>query len=215
MGSRGRFITFEGPEGGGKTTHVRTLADRLEQAGRKVVCTREPGSTALGESIRAILCDRQPAEPLALEAEVFLFAASRAQLVQRVILPALAAGNCVVSDRFVDSTTVYQGYARGIGVARMEALNELAMDGAVPDVTVLLDLDVEVGFARIAARYRESGAHHDRIESEDRSFHERVRAGYLELADRWPDRVKRVDADRPAAEVDEEIWSIVQDVLER
>ena len=208
MTTRGKFITFEGPEGGGKTTHARRLVERLQAAGKKVVYTREPGGTPTGEAIRNILQHDKAGEAPCSETEVLLFAASRAQLVRHVIVPALERGEWVVCDRFADSTTAYQGYGRGFSVEQMIAINEFAIDGAQPDLTILLDLPVSDGFARLQQR----GGKKDRIESEALDFHERVRAGYLELARRWPERFHIVDARRALDIVSEEIWSLVQRV---
>ena len=208
MTIRGKFITFEGPEGGGKTTHARRLVERLQAAGKKVVYTREPGGTPTGEAIRDILQHDKAGEAPCSEAEVLLFAASRAQLVRHVIVPALERGEWVVCDRFADSTTAYQGYGRGFSVEQMIAINEFAIDGAHPDLTILLDLPVSDGFARLHQR----GGAKDRIEREAVEFHERVRAGYLELAKRWPARFCIVDPRRPMDVVAEEIWSLVQRV---
>jgi dTMP kinase len=208
MTIRGKFITFEGPEGGGKTTHARRLVEQLQAAGRTVVYTREPGGTPTGEAIRDILQHDKAGEAPCSETEVLLFAASRAQLVRHVIIPALERGDWVVCDRFADSTTAYQGYGRGFPVEQMIAINEFAINGAQPDLTLLLDLPVSAGFARLQQR----GGAKDRIEREALAFHERVRAGYLELARRWPERFRVVEAFRPLDEVSAEIWSLVQRV---
>ena len=208
MTTRGKFITFEGPEGGGKTTHARRLVEQLQAAGHKVVYTREPGGTPTGEAIRDILQHDKAGEAPCSETEVLLFAASRAQLVRHVIVPALERGEWVVCDRFADSTTAYQGYGRGFPVEQMIAINEFAIAGAQPDLTILLDLPVSDGFARLQQR----GGAKDRIEREALEFHERVRAGYLELARRWPERFRIVEARRPLDEVSAEIWSLVQRV---
>jgi dTMP kinase len=202
---RGKFITFEGPEGGGKTTQARRLVERLQAAGRQVVYTREPGGTPTGEAIREILQHNKAGEAPCPETEVLLFAASRAQLVRYVIVPALERGDWVVCDRFADSTTAYQGYGRGFSVEQMIAINEFAIDGAQPDLTLLLDLPVSDGFARLAQR----GGVKDRIEREALDFHERVRAGYLELARRWPARFRIVDPRGALEAVAEEIWKLV------
>jgi len=208
MTTRGKFITFEGPEGGGKTTHARRLVAALEQAGHKVVYTREPGGTPTGEAIRDILQHDKAGEAPCSETEVLLFAASRAQLVRHVIIPALVRGEWVVCDRFADSTTAYQGFGRGFSVEQMIAINEFAINGAQPDLTILLDLPVSDGFERLHQR----GGKKDRIECEALDFHERVRAGYLELAHRWPERFRIVDPQRPMDVVAEEIWNLVQRV---
>lgn len=209
----GRFITFEGPEGGGKTTQAKRLLARLRAEGRDVLYTREPGGTPTGEAIREILQHDKTGEPICDQAEVFLFAASRAQLVRTVILPALDRGAIVVCDRFADSTTAYQGYGRGFPVEQMLAINAFAINGAEPDVTLLLDVPISLGFERVTGRQRELFEHADRIEREAHAFHERVRNGYLELAQRWPERFRRVDATRAPDEVEAMIWEIVKGVL--
>ena len=206
MITRGKFITFEGPEGGGKTTQARRLAAALEQAGRRVLYTREPGGTLTGEAIREILQHDKAGEAISPEVEVLLFAASRAQLVRQVILPALERGVWVVCDRFADSTTAYQGYGRGLALEQLLAINQWAVNGAVPDLTILLDLPVGAGMARLAQR---ADGVRDRIEREAPEFHERVRQGYLELARRWPARFCVVSAASAADAVAAEIWQAV------
>lgn len=212
---RGKFITFEGPEGSGKTTHAGHLVERLKAGGRDIVYAREPGGTPTGEAIRKILQYDQAGEPICRETEVLLFAASRAQLVRHVILPALERGADVVCDRFADSTTAYQGYGRGFPIDQMLAINQFAIDGAEPDLTILLDLDVGAGFDRLARRHRETSSTWDRIEREEKAFHESVRKGYLELARRWPGRFRVIDASRGVEAVDEDVWRVVQDVIRR
>ncbi len=209
----GRFITFEGPEGGGKTTQARRLVAHLEAAGHTVLYTREPGGTPTGEAIREILQHDRAGEPIGPEAEVLLFAASRAQLVRRVIRPALAQGIWVVADRFMDSTTVYQGYGRGFPVERMIEINAFAVGGTVPDLTLLLDLDVTDGLRRLRTRQAEGGPAPDRMEREERTFHERVRAGYLDLARRWPERFRVIDASAAEASVAEAVRNEVARAL--
>jgi len=213
--TRGKFITFEGPEGSGKTTQARRLMARLTEMGHEVLYTREPGGTATGELIREILQHDKAGEPLCAESELFLFAASRAQLVRNVIIPALERGAFVICDRFADSTTAYQGYGRGFPIEQMIAINSLAIDGAVPDVTLLLDVTVQLGFERLASRQKELFQTPDRMEREERDFHERVRSGYLELAKRWPDRFQIIDASRDGAAVEADVWRIVQHVIDR
>ena len=210
---RGKFITFEGPEGGGKTTQAKRLIQRLRDAGFEVVYTREPGGTELGEAIRGILQHDAIKEALTDESEVFLFLASRAQLVRNVILPALAEGKIVISDRFADSTTAYQGYGRGFPVETMIAMNAFAIGEAIPDVTLLLDVEISAGFERLAVRQKELFEKADRIEREQREFHERVRNGYLELAKRFPDLYRRIDAGREPHLVEADVWKTVNDVL--
>lgn len=209
---RGKFITFEGPEGGGKTTQARHLVARLQQRGIAAVYTREPGGTKLGEAVRQILQFDGAGEPPCPQCELLLFAASRAQLVQNVILPQLQHGVWVISDRFADSTTVYQGYGRGFDVEEVLRINAFAINGAVPDLTIVLDVEVEQGLKRLAQRHRENGSDYDRLEREDLAFHERVRQGYLELARRFPDRIRVVDASPEISEVTERVWRLVADV---
>ncbi len=208
---RGWFISLEGPEGGGKSTQARRLADWLRAAGHEVVSVREPGGTPVGEAIRGILQHDTAGEAPVPAAETLLFEASRAQLAAGVIAPALAAGRTVVCDRYADSTTAYQGYGRGFDIERLLALHEFAVNGVTPDLTVLVDVPVAVGFARLQARCRESGQGFDRMECEDLAFHERVRNGYLALAQRFPDRIRVVDG---AGEL-ERVTAAVRDEVAR
>ncbi|NKB22949.1 MAG: dTMP kinase [Kiritimatiellae bacterium] len=208
MNTKGLFITFEGPEGSGKSTQVRRLVAHLQEVGHEVVCTREPGGTPTGELIRDILQHDKSGESLAPETEVLLFASSRAQLVHHVIIPALDTGIFVISDRFVDSTTAYQGYGRGFPVDDVLKINDFAIDKAIPDITFLLDIGVEVSMQRLHKRHQ-GGAQLDRIEREEHSFHEKVRHGYLELAKRWPERIYLLDGMRSEDELEEEIWGKV------
>lgn len=208
---KARFITFEGPEGGGKTTQARRLLARLESLGISAVYTREPGGTPTGEAIRAILQYDHAGEPVEPETEALLFAASRAQLVRRVIRPALERGAWVVCDRFADSTTVYQGYGRGFPIGQIEAINRFAVGETMPDRTFLLDLDVEIGFRRLARRAAEGGGAADRMEREDLEFHRRVRRGYLELARAEPSRFRVLDATAAEDELAARIWEDLRD----
>jgi len=193
MSSRGVFITFEGGEGSGKSTQLQVLARRLQAAGLPVRALREPGGTRAGEAIRELLLDPASAG-LDARAELLLYEAARAQLVAEVIEPALSAGEVVLCDRFFDSTTAYQGYARGLPVAEVVALHATATDGLVPDRTLVFDLDPGVGIER-ATR---GGT--DRLEGEGLHFHERVRQGFLRIAEHEPARVRVIDA---AGEIDE------------
>lgn len=207
---RGKFITFEGPEGGGKTTQAQKLIDRLKADGLEVLYTREPGGTPTGEAIRDILQHNTTGEPIHPATEVLLFAASRAQLVAHVILPALDRGAWVVCDRFADSTTAYQGYGRGFDIEQMIAINSFAIGSAMPDLTLLLDIDLDEGFRRITDRHRQKSTPLDRIEQEAREFHDRVRHGYLELAERWPDRFRIIDGMGNPDEVATTIWDMIE-----
>jgi dTMP kinase len=206
---RGLFLAFEGVEGSGKSTHAATLVRRLTEMGCAVVQPREPGGTEIGEEIREILQHDRTGEPIDPATEVLLFAASRAHLVRRVIRPALEAGRVVVCDRFADSTTAYQGYGRGVDVRRILDINELAIDGAVPDATFLMDVEVEMGSVRIEERNRLAGVRHDRFEREVAEFHRRIRDGYLELARLQPGRFEVVRSDRAPAVVADDIWTRV------
>ncbi len=211
MTRRGRFITFEGPEGGGKSTQIRRLAARLEQAGLEVLLTREPGGTATGEIVREILQHDRAGEPICAETETLLFEACRAQLVRRVIRPALDRGAWVLCDRFSDSTTAYQGFARGFPIPTILALNRFAIGSTRPDLTILLDLPVRTGMRRLIGRA--GGGKRDRIEREAMAFHERVRRGYRTLAGRWPRRFRVIDAAQPVDRVSERVWEVVRDAL--
>ncbi len=188
----GFFITFEGGEGTGKTTQIRRLAAHLESLGRTVVLTREPGGTPVAEAARAVLLD--PAlEPLGLS-ELFLLEAARHDHVERVIVPALDRGEVVLCDRYADSSTVYQGMVRGIGVERVEELNDLATGGRDPDLTLILDLDPEAGVTRARSRNATGDGSESRLDDEPAEFHRRVRDGFLHLAVLHPDRIRVVDA---------------------
>jgi len=210
---RGRFISFEGPEGAGKTSQIRLLTVHLESRGISVVLAREPGGTATGETIRNILQHDAAGEAISPEAELLLFEASRAQLVRRVIEPALAAGKWVVSDRFVDSTTAYQGYGRELDLDTVLRIHKFAVGTTMPDLTILMDIDVSAGMARLHRRNAAAGDRADRIERENIGFHEKVRSGYLELARRYPDRIVTVDASRKPDQVAADVIRIVRERL--
>lgn len=202
----GVLITLEGGEGSGKSVQAEALACRMEARELTVVRTREPGGTPLGERLRAILLELST--PLDAMTETLLFAAARAELVAEVVSPALARDEIVICDRFGDSTMAYQGYGRGVELAAIERLNEIATHGLRPDLTVLLDLPVEEGLARTGEAGRS-----DRFGSEDVSFHERVRAGYRAIAAEAPARWLIVDATEPVGMVTEAIWRRVEPLL--
>ncbi|HEX9780234.1 MAG TPA: dTMP kinase [bacterium] len=189
---RGLFITFEGPEGSGKSSQSRLLARRLRRSGRLVVRLRDPGSTTLGRALRRLLLHSR--EPLSPMAEALLFIGGRVRLVRERIRPALAAGRIVVCDRYHDATVAYQGWGGGVDAAWLDAHGRRAVGGLMPDLTLLLDLAPERGFARL-------GRSRDRIERNTAAFHRRVRRGYLRIAAREPRRVVTVDATRPRADV--------------
>jgi len=198
---KARLITFEGIEGSGKTVVSREVCRSLERAGVRVTHVREPGGTAVSEAIRALLLDPARKE-MDAKAELFLYLASRSQLVAEVIRPALAAGRTVVCDRYMDASVAYQGWARGLGESLVAELNAAAVGGAVPDRTFLLDCPVAAGLGRGPERREAEGvAVRDRLEREDASFHEKVREGYLLLAKRERKRIVVIDAVRPLAEV--------------
>ena len=202
------FITLEGPEGAGKTTQLRALADYLRGCGYDVVTTREPGGTAIGDQIRHVLHDTANVA-MSPTAEVLLYAASRAQLVAEVIQPALAAGRVVLCDRYADSTMAYQGYGRGLDRDALAALTAVATGVLRPDLTLLLDLDV----ARGLARRRDEGEEMNRLDLETIEFHRRVRAGYLALAAAEPARWQLIDADRPPAAIQDTLRRLVLERL--
>lgn len=190
---KGVFITFEGPECAGKTTQIALLQRHCSNIGRKVVVTREPGGTEIGEELRNIVKHHVGETAVTDHAELLLFAASRAQHVERRILPALQAGYVVICDRFMDSTTAYQGYARGLELDFINSLNTFAVQNCVPDITILLDLSPEESHERGLKR-EETLFVADRIESEEIDFHRRVRDGFLKIAELESERVKVVSA---------------------
>ena len=204
--ARGRFITFEGGEGCGKSTQVKRLKEALEREGLEVLVTREPGGTWLGEQIRSLLKDQDTDAPCA-RAELLLFLASRAQQVRNVMRPALERGAWVVSDRFSDSTMAYQGYGRGLPLDVLKVANDFACEGLAPDVTFLLEVSPEVAAARMHRREEATHTEADRIEKAGNDFHERLRRGYAELAAAEPERIVRIDANGTVDEVWERIWT--------
>jgi dTMP kinase len=189
----GFFITFEGGEGSGKTTQLKALLAHVRALQEEAIQTRDPGGTTIGNQVRELLLNGDNVRMSAL-AELFLYEASRAQLVQEVIRPALAAGRIVLCDRFTDSTVAYQGYGRGLNLDLVERLNAVAADGLRPDLTFLLDLDPAAGLARAAERLAHPRQQPDRLEGEVLEFHQRVRAGYRALAAREPERFVILDA---------------------
>jgi dTMP kinase len=205
----GRFISFEGSDGCGKSTQMRLLADRLKAEGHEVVLSIEPGGTAIGQQIRAILLDSKN-QALASRAELLLYFASRAQAAEEIIKPALARGAWVLSDRFTDSTLAYQGAGRGLGIDTVLAVHEIACPGLWPDRTILLDIDLETSLQRAHQRNaNKTGLDERRLDEEAVDFHARVRAAYHELADREPQRVKLVDGNADRGTVAKRIWSVI------
>ena len=208
MATRGLFITFEGMDGSGKTTQMRRLAERLRGLGRTVVETVEPGGPPISMKIRRILLDSANQE-LSPVAEVLLYFASRSQNVDQWIAPALARGEIVLSDRFTDSSLVYQGYGRGLGADVVEALERIACRGIKPGLTLLVDIDAETSLAR--ARARNAAHPHDETRMDDQAieFHRKVYEAYHALAAAEPGRVKIVNGRAGIDEIEREIWSIV------
>jgi dTMP kinase len=214
MINSGIFITLEGGEGAGKSTQVRMLVRRLEGVGYKVEATREPGATPLGKRISDLVRSTAGSGPVD-KAELMLYLADRAQHVERVIAPALAKGMAVVCDRFLDSSEVYQGRARGLGAAEVRRLNQWVCGQVWPDLTVILDLDPETGLRRVLERQDSLGLGLDRLESENLEFHRQVRLGFKAQAEAEPERVKIVDAGLPQDQVAEQIWAHVNQLLEK
>lgn len=206
----GLFITFEGVEGCGKSTQVKLLTESLLKSGRGVYVTREPGGTRIGESIRAVLLDSANTA-MCKETEVLLYAASRAQHVAEVIRPKLAEGMIVISDRYADATAAYQGAARGFTSAQLKSLHTLATHDLQPHLTIVLDVPVADGLARVLQRSLEAGTRaYDRLEAESVEFHERVRAAYLALAQEDPKRIRVLDGRRSVIEIHNDIMSLVK-----
>ncbi len=202
------FITFEGIEGSGKTTQIRLLMDWLRQRTDRVLLTREPGGTSIGEQIRGVLLNPENTS-MTPEAEILLFSAARAQIVREVIRPRLADGWIVICDRFADSTLAYQGYGRGLSIDDLLRITEFATGGLWPDLTVYLDLDVETGLRRKAATPEEW----NRMEAQAVAFHKRVRAGYRKLAAANPERWLVVDASQSVETIAEQIRRRVEQVI--
>ncbi len=207
------FITFEGPDGAGKSTQIQGVADYLSRSGYEVVCTREPGGSAIGDKIRQILLDADNTE-MAITTEVLLYSASRAQLVAQVIRPHLAQGGIVLCDRYADSFYAYQGYGRGIDFDTLRLVTRLATQQLMPDLTIYLDLAVEQGLKRRQAANRQDGqSEWNRLDRLDVAFHERVRAGYLKMAQDEPERWLILDGSRAVAAIQQEICGRLEAIL--
>lgn len=201
---RGLFITFEGADGCGKTTQLNMLAEYLKEKGFDVVVTREPGAKGLGEKLREILLNYEGV--VSDRCEAFLFLADRAQHVDVIVKPAVALGKIVLCDRHTDSTVAYQGYGRGQDIDRINLLNNIATDGMKPDLTFVFDIDVETSQQRV-------GSEKDRMESAGMDFHNRVRQGYLKLAENEPNRIKVIDAKKSIPDIYDEVVEIIESFL--
>lgn len=196
---QGIFITFEGPEGAGKTTLLKKLAKKLEELGYTVVSTREPGGIQIAEQIRKVILDP---ENTAMDArtEALLYAASRRQHLVEKVIPALQEGKIVLCDRFIDSSLAYQGYARGIGMDEVLSINQFAIENLMPDITFYFDIDPEVGLKR------KSGQEMNRLDLETLDFHQKVRAGYVSLVKKFPERIIQIDASETKETVFTNVW---------
>lgn len=203
------FITFEGGEGSGKTTIIETLKKELMTLGFDVIQTREPGGSRIAEQIRKVILDKENTEldPLA---EALLYAASRRQHLKEVVIPALQTEKIVLCDRYIDSSLVYQGYARGIGIEEVYEMNQFATNGLLPNLTLLIDLDPNKGLERIKYNQREV----NRLDLEQLSFHEKVRCGYLEVQKRFPNRIKLIDGARTLEAVYQDVLQEVKQILQ-
>jgi dTMP kinase len=211
--SKGRFITFEGSEGCGKSTQVRLLAERLTALGHRVRTLREPGGTPIGEEIRHTLKHSHNNAAMTAEAELLLMNASRAQIVREVIRPALAAGEIILCDRFYDSTTAYQGYGRQLDLEKVKAVIEFAVGETKPDLTLFLHVPAEVSAERLRSRQTNLPFVRDRIEEADQKFFERVAHGFGVIAATEPQRVKFINGAQPVEAVCTNIWEMVQPLL--
>ena len=211
---KGKFITFEGPEGSGKTTQVLLLAKYLKEKGLPVVVTREPGGTEISEKIRNILLDASNLN-LMDRTELLLIVASRAQNTDEFILPALEEGKIVVCDRYSDSTLAYQSYGRGFDLKATTEMCLFATKGLQPDLTLLIDIDPELGLerARVSGKMKESANKHDRMESQGLEFHRKVREGFLELAKAEPDRFRVLDGRKSIAEIHSSTIKYIEELL--
>ena len=205
--SVGKLISFEGSEGSGKSTQITRLAEHCQKIGREVIATREPGGTEIGEQIRNIIVHNSKGDEMCPETELLLFTAARAQLVREVIAPALTRGAIVLSDRFLDSSTVYQGIARNLAPGPVNEINRFAVGNVMPDLTIVIDVPTEVGLQRIRQRASDLP---DRMERQNITFYQKVRDGYLLLAKEWPQRVVVIDGTQTPEAIDKKVWAEVQ-----
>lgn len=207
----GKLISFEGSEGSGKSTQITHLAAHLQKLGRDVVTVREPGGTEIGEQIRNLIVHNSRGDEMCPETELLLFAASRAQLVREVIVPAMHRGAIVLSDRFLDSSTVYQGIGRNLAPDPVQQINRFAVGNVMPDLTITIDVPTEVSLARLQQRASDVP---DRMERENIDFYHKVREGYLVLAKSMPDRFAVIDGTKSEDAVAKKIWSVVKPRLD-
>ncbi|HRE08368.1 MAG TPA: dTMP kinase [Opitutaceae bacterium] len=207
----GKLISFEGSEGSGKSTQIARLAAHLQKISRDVITVREPGGTEIGEQIRNIIVHNSKGEEMCAETELLLFAAARAQLVREVIAPALLRGATVLSDRYLDSSTVYQGVARNLSMDPVNQINHFAVGNVMPDITVVIDVPTEVSLTRIRQRASDLP---DRMERENIDFYTKVREGYLVLAKGLPERFVVIDGTQNEDAIEKKIWAAVKDRIE-
>jgi len=204
----GKLISFEGSEGSGKSTQISLLAARLQKTGREVVTTREPGGTEIGEQIRNIIVHNSKGDEMCAETELLLFTAARAQVVREVIAPALVRGAVVLSDRYLDSSTVYQGIGRNLAADPVSQINRFAVGNVMPDLTLVIDVPTEIGLARIRQRASDLP---DRMERENIDFYKKIREGYLVLARGMPDRFVVIDGTQNVDAIEKKIWAAVKE----
>ena len=206
----GKLISFEGSEGSGKSTQIARLAAHFQKTQREVLTTREPGGTEIGEQIRNIIVHNSKGDEMCAETELLLFTAARAQLVREVIAPAIMRGAIVLSDRFLDSSTVYQGIGRNLAADPVARINRFAVGNVMPDLTVVIDVPTEVSLARLRQRASDLP---DRMERENLDFYTKVREGYLVLAQGMPERFLVIDGTKSAESIEKKIWTEVQSRL--
>lgn len=206
---KGYFITIEGPDGAGKTTQMRLLVEYLNSINKKVITTREPGGTSISEDIRNIILNKKNTQMDCIT-EALLYAASRAQHVKEVIIPALQAGKVVICDRFVDSSIVYQGIGRNIGIEKIQMINDVATDGLIPDITLLFKIDPQIALNRKTKRNRG-----DRLELENIEFHQRVYQGYQQLEKLYPNRIIGIDATMDIKSINSRVIEVLDQIFKR
>lgn len=208
MNKKGLFITFEGADGCGKSTQLKMTAEYLQNKGYEVISTRDPGGTPLGSKIREILLHHDG--KVATYCELFLYLADRAQHIDEKIIPALQEGKVILCDRYVDSTLAYQGYARGVDTEEILKLNNIVAKNLMPDLTFVFDVSTEVAEQRVVKRTNEAK---DRMESEAKEFHHKVRAGFLDLAEKYPERIKVINANQEIEKVHADLIAILKNYL--